>query len=259
MRAARHPTPFAHLTAPASGASGASGGGGGKSSDAPVDCVVDWTVTTACEGDCWAAEQVEQGTVVTQPANGGAACPPLTRTVSCAHTMPCVCRGIALPITAENSVTTCNDCDYMAPGDTCHLTCVDPSLIMSGTPAIVCANGMWAFGGLLPTCNAAIAQCPPVLASGGACSGEGAGVILRPGSVCAGAREGDVCSISCAAGFALAPGAAAAATCRSGAWDAPLVCVPQLNCVTPNGQPDACAGCTASGGGGASGGGTPSG
>lgn len=215
------------------------GGGGGGGTD--VDCSVSYSVSTPCEGDCWDAWQFYTGTVVVPPAGNGAPCPPLLISISCAGEMPCLCKGADLPLPAAASVTTCNDCALMVNGETCYVACQQPGMTMLGTPALTCANGTWAYAGLAPTCNAAIAQCPPVMNVGaGTCANNG--VIVAPGSVCIGAGPGDVCSISCMAGFAVDAGDAWVATCTGGSWTdaagnpATLACTSQANCVATSGN-----------------------
>lgn len=215
-----------------------------------VNCSVSYTATSPCAGDCWTAYQNYTGTVVQEPAGNGAPCPPLVISVSCNQTMPCMCMGADLPITAANQVTTCNDCTYLAPGESCYLACADAGMTMSGTPEITCMNGTWAYAGLPPTCNPVIATCPPVMnVSAGSCSNNG--VIVQPGSTCVGAGPGDACFITCQAGYAIPPTAVASATCLNGVWTdfgsgaaVTLACAAQAACVSGTGTftGDTCAG-----------------
>lgn len=214
-----------------------------------VDCSVSWKLSAPCSGDCWAAYEFFDGTVVVPPAGNGAPCPPLHMSVSCAGSMPCLCKGADLPITPAQSLTTCNDCTYLAPGETCFLACADPSTqVMMGVPELTCANGTWAFGGLPPSCNAAVATCPPVMNLGSGCTANG--IIVQPGATCVDAGPGDTCAISCAAGFALPRGGVASATCINGSWTAAdgtpttLQCARQSACVGggSGADTDTCAG-----------------
>jgi hypothetical protein len=152
-----------------------------------------------------------------------------------------MCMGSQLPISLAASVTTCNNCDYLAPGESCYLACLDPSMTMSGMPEITCANGTWAFAGLPPTCNPVLATCPPIMnINSGHCTNNG--IIVQPNSTCVGAVEGDVCNISCQAGYAVPPTAAHVARCHWGSWTdmntgAPVVleCAAQALCVANTG------------------------
>lgn len=55
----------------------------------PVDCVVsEWSEWSACSETCGGGEQISTRTIITPPANGGAACPVLTQTQSC-NDQPC--------------------------------------------------------------------------------------------------------------------------------------------------------------------------
>ena len=212
-----------------------------------INCSVTYTMTQPCEGDCWSAYAFYEGTVSVPPAGNGAPCPPLAISISCAGEMPCLCKGADLPITAANSVTTCNDCTYLQPNEVCYLRCADPGSVMMGTPEITCANGTWAFAGLMPTCSPVVAQCPAVMnvASPAGCgAAANNGIVVQPGGTCVGATNGDTCTISCLAGYAIAPGGAATASCADGTWSAPLVCAPQEGCVGWGGD-DTCAGACA--------------
>lgn len=218
-----------------------------------VDCSVTYSATTPCEGDCWTAYQQYQGSITQEPAGNGKPCPPLQISVSCNREMPCLCKGEDLPITAANSLTTCNDCTYLAPGETCYMACADAGMTMMGLPEITCANGTWAFAGLPPSCNPVAATCPPVLGiSGTGCANNG--IVVQPGSTCVGAVEGDTCQIACSAGFGVPATASYMARCSNGAWvdlvtekPTTLECAPQAACVA--GGADTCAGpvCPSSG------------
>lgn len=213
-----------------------------------VDCVVTYSVTTPCSGDCWEAWEDITGWVTTPPAGAGQPCPPLVTSASCARSMPCSCRASDLPLSAEASVTTCGDgCDFLPPGETCFLQCSAPGLTMRGLPEMTCANGTWAYSGFPPACDAPAAACPPVLAVRGEGSCGGNGVVVLPGSTCVGATHGDECAIACAAGFYVPAGGATEATCVDGTWSAPLACAPQAGCVASSpyaspGTGDTCAG-----------------
>ena len=226
------------------------GGGGSDSGGGNIDCSVTYHQVSPCSGDCWSAYATYAGTVVQQPEGDGAPCPPLVISISCAGSMPCECRGADLPIAPRNSLTTCNDCSYLAPGETCFLACAEPHLQMSGTPEITCANGVWALAGLPPSCSPQLAMCPSVMnVNTGSCSNNG--VLVQPGSTCVGAVEGDVCNISCAAGFSIVDGGVVSAVCHDGVWcdkeslqPTQLACASQAGCVSGTGSytGDTCAG-----------------
>eukprot|EP00128_Syssomonas_multiformis_P013402 Colp12_sorted_trinity150504_noHs@19551 len=60
----------------------------------PIDCNVSaWTSWTSCTATCGGGTRTSTRTIVTQPANNGAACPALSRTDTC-NTQPCACNRI---------------------------------------------------------------------------------------------------------------------------------------------------------------------
>ena len=81
----------------------------------PLNCEVAWSSWSDCDKNCGGGVQTQQGTIITQPLNGGVACPTsLTKsqacnTQSCPHTSPLNC---------EVAWSSWSDCDKNCGGGT---------------------------------------------------------------------------------------------------------------------------------------------
>lgn len=197
-------------------------------------CVVYWSVTTACTGDCRGAYQEQVVSSVTEATGGGAPCGAEVgdvRTVACddgdvANT-PCSCDAAAMTLSGDDgpyvpffdaeTAQTCGACDAVPSGSACYITCLPSAAgTLSGARSITCVNGQWALPQFVPSCAPAAATCTAVL--------EDDSRLWAPGSECVGAANGDVCAVVCRPGYVPAGAGSTRATCSDGEWDRAVSC-----------------------------------
>jgi hypothetical protein len=131
------------------------------------------------------------------------------------------------------SLTPCGGiCDGATQGQQCTLSCapgqhLDGAFEGQSRVVYTCLGQQWNSLSTQPNCTAET-MCPPLVPT--------TFLNFRPGSVCVGAKEGDVCQLSCGPG--LYPQGQSYAVCRNGSWSNQLCC----GCGTSTAQ-SACFGC----------------
>jgi hypothetical protein len=172
-----------------------------------------------CQGDCNTASQL----YTKVPDSTGFLCPtgPNSYSVDCKSSMPCKCYLKDLlaeyPQIAEGGAVTCGGCDTLTSGNVCVFYCANgnpmtvpdqfgvlrPGGLFSSVP---CTNQGWPrfdqqTSFTLPLCPIRPEECPPVLGINAQGTSLGFAPNVKAPSVCIGATESNVCTVSCAPSF----------------------------------------------------------